>query len=101
MQSRFNQSRTEPHEEEQDSNLRPPQRRNLSTNPEGTNCSLQGSEFLQSSSVRTMLQHENPRPKIKSWEDEDRAKEQFSSATTGSGLEVVATAIGDPNSDND
>jgi hypothetical protein len=48
-----------------------------------------------------MLQHENPRPKIKSWEDEDRAKEQFSSATTGSGLEVVATAIGDPNSDND
>jgi hypothetical protein len=48
-----------------------------------------------------MLQHENPRPKIKSWEDEDRAKEQFSSATKGSGLEVVATAIGDPNSDND
>jgi hypothetical protein len=50
-----------------------------------------------------MLQHENPRPKIKSWEDEDRAKEQFSSATTatGSGLVVVATAIGDPNRDND
>jgi hypothetical protein len=69
------------------------------TFPPIQNARTADSAFLQSSPLRAMRQHDNPRRKIKSWEHKNRTKEQLSSATTGSELlEVVATAIGQPRS---